>query len=104
MRFLVESIRRSLSAQDEHRGPVHVGVSNAGDEISCAGTERAKASGRLAGQAAVYLSHERGPLLMTGQDEFYFFRWLQGHHEIGVFLARNAENVFNAFFLEAFDE
>ena len=104
VRFLVQAIGRALPGQHEHRRAVHVRVGDAGDQVRRAGTQRAQCAGRVAGQPAVDLGHERGALLVARQDELDLVRFLERHHEVGVLLAGDAEDVFDAFFLETLDE
>ncbi len=58
----------------------------------------------MASETTVDLGHERSALLMARQNEPDPVRLLQRDHEIGVFLARHAENVLHAFRFQALNE
>ena len=100
----METVGGPLSGQDQHRCAVHVGIGDAGDQVRSTRTERAERASRVAREPAVDLCHECGTLFVPRQDEPNLLRFFQRHHEIGVFLAGHAEDVLNAFFLEALDE
>lgn len=53
----------------------------------------------LAGQPAMGGGHERGGLLMAGQDELDR-RFADGFDDVEVFFARNAEDTIDALILE----
>ena len=78
-----------------------VHVQDARTNLGGATTQGAERTGGVARQATVDLGHERGSLLMPGQYKSDLVRRLQRHHEVGVFLAGHAEDVFDAFFLKA---
>src|SRR3546814_9550347 len=54
--------------------------------------------------ASISRRHEARALLVPRQDQLDRFRARQAVEEVEIFLARHAENIFDAFFLQAFDE
>ena len=61
-------------------------------------------AGRIAGEPPVRRGHERRALFMPREDEANLGRLFQRHHEVGILLAGNAEDVLDALFFEAPDE
>ena len=104
MRLLVQPLRVPLPAQHQDRRPVHVGVGHPGDEVRGARPEGAETAGRVAGQPAIDLRHERRALLVPTPDEPDLVGLLERHHEVGVLLARHAEDVLDALVLETLHE
>jgi hypothetical protein len=101
--LLVESLAVGLPGNDHERRPVHVGIGDAGDQVRRAGTQRPQTDAGLTGQPPVDFRHEGGPLLVTREDELDG-RVLEGHHQIGVLLTRNAKDLRHPLGLEAADE
>ena len=82
---------------------VHVGVGHAGHQVGGAGSQRGQADARPAGQAAVDVGHEGGPLLVSRRHKTN--GTVQEHfEEVDVFLAGNAENVLHALIFQTADE
>ena len=101
--FLVQPRRRALARDRHDRRAVHVGVGQAGDEVGGARPERGHANAGAAGQPAVDVGHERRALLVVRGDELD--RAVEQRvHDVDVLLAGNAEDVLDAFVLEAADQ
>ncbi len=90
--LLVTTRGLRLTGEDQQGCPVQVGVGHPGDEVRRPGAEGAQTHGRLAGQAAVHLGHERGSLLLPSQDGGER-RPLEREHDIGVLFAGDREDV-----------
>ena len=104
MRLLVQAPRRPLPGEHQHGRMIHVGIGHAGDQIGCAGPERAETAGRISGEPPIGLGHECRALFVTRQDETNLGRSLQRHHEVGILLTGNAKDVLHPLFLETLDE
>ena len=103
VRLLVQPVRGGLAGDGDDRGVVHVGVGDAGDEVGGARSERGEADGGAPGEAALYVGHERGALLVAGGDEAQI-GVQQGVHDVEVLLARDAEHERSGLALEAANE
>jgi hypothetical protein len=101
--LLVLAAAVCLPSQGYQRGTVHVGIGDTGDKVGGTGAEGAETHPSHTGQAAEGVSHEGGPLFMAAENELDR-RVLQRHHEVGIFLSWNPEDVFNPFILQAFDK
>src|SRR5690606_17286373 len=88
--------------QDRH--PAEKGISGCRHEIGGAGAERREADAGLAGMAAVSRRHEARALLMPGQDQADLLRSAETVEQVEILFAGDAENIFDAFFLQALDE
>ena len=102
--FLVLALHVALAGERDHRRAVHVGVRHARDQIGCTRTKRAQAHGRITGQPAIDVGHERGRLLVPREDEADVFRFVERQQEFGIFFARHAEHVLDLLLFEAADE
>ena len=92
-----------LARDGNHGRLIHVGIRNPGDQV---GSPRAQGSQRYAcfsGQTPVDIGHEGSPLFMTRRDETNLAVEQDLHH-IDVFLARYAEDAFDAFIFQTSDE
>ena len=101
MALLVQAFGICLADQADQRRAVHVGVGNTGHQIGRARPECSKTNAGLAGKAAIGVGHKGRRLFMAAQYEFDLAVHQRNHH-IGVFLARNTEDVRDAFFLKTF--
>jgi hypothetical protein len=79
---------------------VHVRVGHAGDQIGRARTQRGQADSGFPGQTPVDVRHESCALLVPRGSEADTAVEQRVHH-IDVLFARQAEDVFHAFVLEA---
>jgi len=104
VRFLVQSRGGTLPGQRDQRRVIHVGVGHAGQQVGRTRPQCAKAARRIAGQAAIDLGHECRALFMPGQDEADLLRLFQRQHEVGILFAGHAEDIFDAFVLEALNQ
>ena len=101
---LLRFLDRLLAGHHQDRHAAELGISGGGDEVGRARPERRQADAGLAGVAAVGRRHEAGALLVAGQDQPDLLRPAQRIEHVEIFLAGNAENIFDALFLEALDE
>ena len=92
----------ALSGEHQHGRMIHVGIRHPGNQVGGARPQRAQTTGGVAGEATVNFRHEGRALFVPRQNELDFVGLLQRNHEIGVFLAGHAEDIFDAFFFEAF--
>ncbi len=102
--LLVELVRADLAGDRDERGPVEVGVGDAGDEVRRAGAEGRHRDGGLAGQPSVDVGHEGRALLVTGRDMADPVRPAERVEDVHRLLARDREDVAAALGLEALDE
>ena len=101
--LLVQPGGRALADNADQRGSVHVGIGNAGHQIGRPRPQRRQTDPGLAGQPAIDIRHEGGGLLVPAKDEID--RTVhQRQHDIGVLLARHAENVGDTLGLQTADE
>ena len=98
--LLVHPCRRALTGDRDQRRAIHVSVGDAGHEVGGAGAEGRKADPGTAGQPAIDIRDEGGALLVPGWHELH--RGVdQRVEEVDVLLARDAEDIVDAFVLEA---
>ena len=93
-----------LAGDHHHRHAPELGIGCGGHEIRGPRPERRKAHPRVAGQPAVGRRHEASGLLVSGEDQPNLAEAGQRVDESQILLARNPEDVFDAFLLERFDE
>ena len=103
VRLLVEPVQPGLRRERHQRVRVELGVRDPEDEVERAGAERREADARLAGQRAVGVGHERGTALVPGRHEADR-AVRQRVDDVQVLLAREPEDVLDAFVLETGDE
>lgn len=84
-------------------GAIHVSVSYPRDQVSRSGSEGRQADARMSSEATVDIRHERSALLVARQNETNG-RILEGHHEMGVLLARDTKHRIDLFVFEAADK
>ena len=101
--FLVQTRRRALARDGDDRGAIHVGVGDPRDQVGRAWTQRRHADSRPSGQPTIHVGHERRALLVMRGDELDA-AVEQRIHDVDIFLARNAEDVFDSLVLQAFNE
>ena len=101
--LLVETPGARLADNGDSRRTVHVGVGKAGHQVGHTRAERGQTHARLAGQTAVAVGHEGGRLFVPAQDEVDLAVH-QRHHEVGIFLAGNAEDALDALGFQAAHE
>ena len=103
MALLVHAAGVGLACDRHDRGTVHVRVGDAGDEIACARPQGGEADAGAAGEAAVYVRHEGGGLLVARQDELEVA--VEQHiHDVDVLFARDPVDGVDSFVLEATHE
>ncbi len=101
---LLRLLDRLLAGDHHHRHAAELSVSGRGDEIGRARPQCREAYAGLARMAAIGRGHETRALLVPRQDQLDCLRARQAVEEIQILLARNAENILDAFFLKTFDE
>src|SRR5919201_1749393 len=103
MRLFVHALEVALTGERDERGPVEEGVRDRRREVHRPWPERAQAYPGAAREAAVYVRDIAATLLVTHRDELD--RGVgERLVEIEGLLTRDAEDVLDAFGLEAFDE
>ncbi len=100
---LLRLLDRLLAGDHQHRHPAQLGVSRGGDQVGGAGPQGRQAHAGLAGMAPIGRRHESGALLVPGQDQ-PDLRPGQAVEEVQILLAGNAEDIIDAFLLQAMDE
>ena len=92
-----------LARDGNHGCPIHVGICNPCDQVGSPWTQRSEAYPGFSGQAPIDIGHKGGPLFMARGDETNLTVEQDLHH-IDVFLARYAEDAFDAFIFQTSDE
>jgi len=101
--LLVEALCGALADNRDHRRVVHVGVGEAGHQVGDAGAEGRQAHPRLARQPPIDVGDKGRGLFMPAQHELDLAVH-QRDHQVGVLLARDAEDAFDALGLETAHE
>ena len=101
--LLVEEAAGQLAGDGHDGRPVEVRVGQARGEVRRAGPEGRQAHARPAGEPPPDIRHERGRLLVADRDEADR-RVEEGVVQVERLLARHAEDVADAFLLEAADQ
>ncbi len=99
--FLVQTFSGTLAGEYQHRGSVHVRISNPGNQVGCSGAKGAETARSVTGKPAVNLGHKSRTLFMPRKHKPDFLRLFQRHHEIGIFLSGNTENILNTLGFES---
>jgi hypothetical protein len=103
VRLLVDPVEADLRRQRDQRGGVGLGVGNPELQVDRPGPEGGRTDARAARQPAGDLGHERGGLLVAGED-VADRRAAQGVDEVDVLLAGDTEDEPHALRLQAVDE
>lgn len=69
--------------------------------VGGARAEGAEATGKIAGQTPVHLSHERSALFMPAEHEADLLGALERYHEVCILFSGSTEDVLDAFKLQA---
>ena len=91
--------RGHLAREGQDRGPVHLGVVEAGEQVGGAGAGDGEAGGQLSGELAVAAGREGGRTLVADPDERQVSPFLGRPHGVGeteVGMAHHAEDVGDA--------
>ena len=99
----VHALRADLARDGHERCAVHVRIGYAGDEVRGAWAEGSEADASASRETAVDIGHEGRALLVAHGDELDG-RVAQCLDDLQIFLARNAEDVLDAFAFQAFDQ
>jgi hypothetical protein len=100
---LLRFLDRLLAGDHQDRHSAELGISGGGDEVGRSGPEGGEAHTGLAGMAPIGRRHEARPLLVAGEDQ-PDPRARQAVEEVEILLARDSEDIVDAFFLQALDE